>query len=168
MCNKNAVIWSGLENSSHISLYLCALFIWEFIMDYWKIVLKLAEKAAKKGEVPVGAILVVDNSKKYFKGFNKREKKSDILGHAEVECIKKANKCLHTWKLDNCELYVSLKPCTMCETIIRQSRIKKVHYLIEKDTNKREYYQTEFNQEAKIAYQDEYKTILKDFFKKIR
>lgn len=134
---------------------------------YWQEVLKLAQKAQKKGEVPVGAIIVY-NSMIIAKGYNKREGKHDILGHAEIECIKKANKCLHNWKLSECEMYVSLKPCSMCEAIIRQSRLKAVHYLLEKDEKKHEYAKTTFIKEENLEYANNFKYVLNNFFKKMR
>ncbi len=136
-------------------------------MDYWNEVIKLALKAAKKGEVPVGAILVYKN-RIIARGYNKREKSNNILGHAEIQVIKKANKCLHCWKLDDCELYVSLKPCSMCEEIIKQSRLKNVYYLLEKPTQKKEYYKTEFIKDNNYDLENEYKAIMTNFFKKMR
>ena len=135
---------------------------------YWKEVIKLAQKAAKKGEVPVGAILVGDNLKIIARNYNKREKKHDILGHAEILCIKKANKCMRTWKLDNLDLYVSLKPCKMCEEVIRQSRIRNVYYLLDKEKNKVEYYKTNIQKFDSQEYAKEYQMILTNFFKKMR
>lgn len=136
-------------------------------MDYWNEVIKLALKAAKKGEVPVGAILVYKN-RIIARGYNTREKSNNILGHAEVQVIRKANKCLHSWKLDDCELYVSLKPCSMCEEIIKQSRIRNVYYLLEKPTQKKEYYKTEFIKDNNYDLENEYKAIMTNFFKKMR
>ena len=95
-----------------------------------KIMLKLlknAKKAAKKGEIPVSA-LVVNNNKIISSSFNKREKLKDITAHAEILAIKKANKKLNAWMLDNATLYVTLEPCAMCAGAIIQSRIKRVVY----------------------------------------
>ena len=136
--------------------------------NYWLKVLKLAEKATKKGDVPVGALLVNDNLGIVSTGYNKRENKHNILGHAEIECIIKANKCLKTWKLNNCDLYVSLKPCQMCENIIRQSRIRNVYYLVDKDIKKKEYYRTNIKECSTIPFTDQYKKMLANFFKKMR
>lgn len=133
----------------------------------WDKVIDLALKAAKKKEVPVGAIVVKDN-KIIGKGYNKREKSHNILAHAEIIAIKMASKKLKTWKLDDCEIYVTLKPCSMCESVIRQSRIKNVYYLLDKDQKKKEYYATNFQITNECRYQDKYNRILTDFFKKFR
>ena len=135
---------------------------------YWLEVLKLANKAAKIGDVPVGALLANDDLGIISKGYNKREKKHNILGHAEIECIIKANKRLSTWKLDNCDLYVSLRPCQMCEDIIRQSRIRNVYYLVDKDIKKKEYYKTDIKECSTIPFTEQYKKTLANFFKKMR
>lgn len=136
-------------------------------MNYMDIALKMAEKAAKNKEIPVGAIIVL-NDKIIAKSYNKKEKNNKVIAHAEVNCILKASKKLRTWKLDNCEMYVTLKPCSMCETIIKQSRIKKVYYLLEKDDSKKEFYKTEIS-----LYEDEklknlYYSKLKFFFNSLR
>lgn len=127
----------------------------------------LAIKASKKNEVPVGAI-VVYNNKIIAKSYNKKEKKHDVMGHAEIKAIKKASHKLKTWKLDDCVLYVSLKPCTMCENIIRQSRIKQVYYLIDKPENKREFYNIKLEKYNNESLEEKYKKILNTFFNKMR
>lgn len=135
--------------------------------DYWQECINLAKKAASKEEVPVGAI-IAENGKIIAKSYNKRELNHDILGHAEILAIKKAAKRLKTWKLDNCDLYVTLKPCSMCEEIIKQSRIKNVHYLLEKAANKHEYAKTTFIKDENEDLNSIYMQILSDFFKKMR
>lgn len=122
--------------------------------------IKLAEKAYEKQEIPVGAVIVC-NGKIISKAFNKREKKHDILAHAEILAIKKASKKLKTWKLDQCDLYVTLKPCSMCESVIFQSRIRNVYYLIDKNVQKKEYYKTNFE---KYEMPNDYATLLSKFF----
>lgn len=134
---------------------------------YWDEALKMAEKAYKLGEIPVGAILVKEN-KIISKGFNSREKRYDILGHAEINAIKKATKRLKTWKLNGCDLYVTLKPCSMCESIIKQARIDNVYYLVEKKVEKVEYYKTNFKKVNEEKLSLEYKELLSSFFKKLR
>ena len=91
------------------------------------IALKEALKAEAMDEVPVGAI-IVKNGKIISKGFNVREAKEDALGHAEIIAIRKANKKLKSWRLDDCVLYVTIEPCIMCGGAIIQSRIKRVVY----------------------------------------
>lgn len=87
----------------------------------------LSLKAYKKGEIPVSAIIVKDN-KVISKAYNKRNKSHNPIDHAEIIAIKKACKRLHTWKLNECVLYVSLEPCNMCREVINQSRIENVIY----------------------------------------
>ena len=83
---------------------------------------KLLDKAIKYNEVPVAA-LIVYNNKIIAKSYNKVEKNNSVLNHAEINVIKKANKKLNNWRLDNCELYITLEPCEMCKSIIKKSRI---------------------------------------------
>lgn len=94
---------------------------------YMKAALKLAEKAASQGEVPVGAVVVCDG-KIVGRGFNKREGKRNALCHAELEAISKACKKLGGWRLHRCDLYVTLEPCPMCAGAIVNARIKTVYF----------------------------------------
>ena len=132
--------------------------------EYISQLIKLAKKAARKNEVPISA-LIVKNDKIISKAYNKREKKHNVLNHAEIIVIKKAAKKLKSWRLFDCDLYVTLKPCSMCENIIKQSRIKNVYYLIEKSDSKKEYNKTKF---IKVVDEHMYDKILKDFFQKKR
>ncbi len=129
--------------------------------------LNLALKAAKKKEVPIGAI-ITNNNKIISKAYNLREKKKDITAHAEVLAIKKASRKLKRWNLSDCALYVTLKPCSMCESIINQSRIKEVYYLCEKLNYKKEYSKTRYKQFYQEKILEEYKKILSQFFKRKR
>ena len=94
---------------------------------YMKIALKLAKKALKQGEVPVGAIIVKDN-KIIAKAYNKKEKTHNVTKHAEIIVISKACRKLKNWRLENCEMYVTMEPCMMCSGAIEQSRLKKIVY----------------------------------------
>ncbi len=94
-------------------------FMWE--------ALKEAQKAFRKDEVPVGCILV-KGDKIIARAHNQRQKKHDVLGHAEILAIKKASKKLHAWILDDVTMYVTLEPCLMCAGAILQARIAKVIY----------------------------------------
>ena len=93
----------------------------DFIME----AINEAKKAAKKLEVPVGAIAVKDG-KILARAHNTRESSHDATAHAEILCIRKAGKKLGGWRLHQVTLYVSLKPCPMCREAIKQARIKKV------------------------------------------
>lgn len=87
--------------------------------------LTLAFEAAEKGEVPVGAV-IVKNGEIIAEGRNRREEKKNALSHAEIEAINTACKKLKSWRLDGCELYVTLEPCPMCTGAIINARIKTV------------------------------------------
>ena len=134
---------------------------------YLKTLMKLAKRASTKNEVPVSAI-IVKNDKIISKAFNKREQSHNVLAHAEVIAIKKASKKLKTWRLFDCDLYVTLKPCSICENIIKQSRIRNVYYLIDKPDTKKEYNKTKFNKTNIWTYEQMYELILKNFFQKKR
>ena len=86
--------------------------------------LKEAEKAYNKLEVPVGCIIVKDG-KIIARAHNLKETKMDTTKHAEILAIQKASKKLKSWRLIDCEMYVTLEPCPMCAGAIIQSRIKK-------------------------------------------
>lgn len=94
---------------------------------YMSIAIKEAEKALKHNEVPVGAI-IVKNNKIISKAHNKKENKNNVINHAEILAISKACKKIHNWRLDDCDIYVTMEPCMMCSGAIEQSRIKKVVY----------------------------------------
>lgn len=94
---------------------------------YMKAALKLAQKAADEGEVPVGAVVVCDG-KILGRGRNRRETKKSAIHHAEIEAIEKACKKLGGWRLHKCDLYVTLEPCPMCTGAIINARIKTLYY----------------------------------------
>lgn len=85
--------------------------------------LKEAQTAALMGEVPVGAV-IVKNGEIIARGRNMREEKQNALSHAEIEAINQACKRLKSWRLDDCEMYVTLEPCPMCAGAIINARIK--------------------------------------------
>ena len=93
---------------------------------YMKQALKEAEKAYKKLEVPVGAIIVKDG-KIIARAHNQKETKTDTTKHAEILAIQKASKKLKSWRLIDCDMYVTLEPCTMCAGAIINSRINKIY-----------------------------------------
>ena len=94
--------------------------------DYMKQALKQAEKAYKKLEVPVGAVIVKDG-KIIARAHNQKETRTDTTKHAEILAIQKASKKLESWRLIDCEMYVTLEPCSMCAGAMINSRIKKVY-----------------------------------------
>ena len=143
---------------------------------FMKQALKEAEKAYKKLEVPVGAVIVKDG-KIIARVYNQKETKKDTTKHAEIIAIQKASKKLGSWRLIDCEMYVTLEPCSMCAGAIINSRIKKI-YIGTKDEktgavgsvlNLLEDYK--FNHKVEIEsgiMQKECEKILKDFFKELR
>lgn len=94
---------------------------------WMRVALKLAEKAASLGEVPVGAVLVHDGKALSYGG-NRRETLYTPLGHAELIALHKAAKANQTWRLENTTLYVTLEPCLMCAGAIQQARVGRVVY----------------------------------------
>ena len=127
---------------------------------------KLIKKSLKSGDVPVAAI-IEKNGKIISKAYNNREKNNKIISHAEVNAILKASKKLKNKFLFDCNMYVTLKPCSMCENIIKQSRIKNVYYVLDKPENKFEYSKTKI-EKIDSNFEKKYVKILQDFFNKIR
>ena len=94
---------------------------------FMKLAIKQAKKAYDLLEVPIGAVIVKDG-KVISKAYNLREKRKDAIAHAEVLAIQKACKKLDSWRLSDCEMYVTCEPCPMCAGAIINSRIKKVYF----------------------------------------
>ena len=94
---------------------------------YMALALELAREAAEAGEVPVGCVIVRDGQV-VGRGRNRREEKHATASHAEMEAIAQANEALGSWRLDDCELYVTLEPCPMCAGAILNARIARVWY----------------------------------------
>lgn len=92
---------------------------------YMKEALKQAKKAYALGEVPIGCIIVQDNTI-IGRGYNRRNTDKNTLAHAEITAINKASKKIGDWRLEECSLYVTLEPCQMCAGAIVQARIPNV------------------------------------------
>lgn len=134
-----------------------------------------AKIALEKGEVPVGAVIVKDG-KIIAKGRNMREEKQNALSHAEIEAINEACIKLNSWRLDGCEMYVTLEPCPMCAGAIINSRIKTLIFgafdskmgSIDSVVNLCDY---PYNHKVEVyggICEDECVKIMKDFFKNLR
>ena len=93
---------------------------------FFDLALKYAKKASSLGEIPVGAV-IVKNNKIINYAYNKKEKNKSVLEHAELIAIRKASKKINNWRLNDCDIYVSLDPCPMCASAIKQARIKNVY-----------------------------------------
>ena len=135
---------------------------------YMDIAIKEAIKAKNKGDVPVGAVITMDN-KVISKAYNKKEHKKNATKHAEILAISKACKRLHSWHLDKCILYCTMEPCMMCCGAIVQSRIKKVVYLVKNE----KYGCTRLLKNSKIEFIEMkdniyMKQLLNDFFQSKR
>ena len=143
---------------------------------FMKEALKEAKKAYEKLEVPVGAVIVKDG-KIIARGHNLKETKKDTTRHAEIIAIEKASKKLGAWRLLDCEMYVTLEPCSMCAGAMINSRIKKLYIgAIDEKTgavgsvlNLFEDYKFNHNIEVeKGILKEDCEKILKDFFKDLR
>ena len=130
---------------------------------YMKIAFNEAKKALKTDDVPIGSV-IVENNKIIARGHNTKEKKKQITKHAEINAIEKACKKKKNWYLSDCEIYVTLEPCEMCQSAIEQAHIKKIYYAAkrEKDVSR------ETLKIQKKEYQDESQKLLKEFFEKKR
>lgn len=143
---------------------------------FMKEALKEARKAYDKLEVPVGAVIIKDE-KIIARAHNLKETKFDTTKHAEILAIQKASKKLNSWRLIDCEMYVTLEPCSMCAGALINSRMKKVYIGANDEKtgavgsvfNLLEDYT--FNHKVQIEkgiLKQECEDILKDFFKQIR
>ena len=111
------------------TLFMCDGFLKYMNKDvkYMKKAIHEARKAELIDEVPIGCVIVKDD-KVIAKGFNHRESKRMVISHAEIEAINKANKKLGAWRLEDCDIYITLEPCIMCAGAIIQGRFKRVIY----------------------------------------
>ena len=144
--------------------------------QFMKEALKEAKKAYNKLEIPVGAIIVKDG-KIIARAHNIKEEKQDTTKHAEIIAIQKASKKLETWRLNDCEMYVTLEPCAMCAGAIIQARLKKVYIgTMDEKTgacgsvlNLLKDFKYNHNVELETGIlKNECEQILKDFFKELR
>ena len=95
--------------------------------DYMEQALALAREAAEHGEVPVGCVIVCAG-RVIGRGRNRREEKQAMWSHAEMEAMAQANEALGSWRLEGCDLYVTLEPCPMCAGAIINARVARVFY----------------------------------------
>lgn len=131
-------------------------------------IIQLSKKAYDNDEIPVGAV-VVKNNMIIGEGINNRNENSSVIGHAEISAIEMACRHINDWRLDECELYVTLLPCMMCTGAIIESRIKKVYYLCDRTNvcfNSKEYLNVEKIND--VDYSNNYLKLLQLFFENKR
>ena len=129
------------------------------------ILYKEALKAYKHKEVPVGCV-ITKNGKIIAKAHNIRQKTCLCINHAEIIAVLKAEKRIKDWRLDECDLYVTLKPCNMCYEVIKQARIRNVYYILNSNFNNNVKCATyvEYNVDNSLRFRE----LLSDFFKNKR
>jgi len=133
---------------------------------------KMLKTALKKNDSPVAA-LIVYNNKIISKAYNKRNKSNKTTDHAEIIAINKANRKLNSWRLNKCTLYTTLEPCEMCASVIKESRISEVCYILERNPDKKQYNKTNFKNLSKKndefqKFAKNYKKIMKNFWENKR
>ena len=131
--------------------------------------INLSKKALKKREVPIAALIIDENGKIISKDYNTRNIKQQTINHAEILAITKANKKLKSWRLNKCTLYVTIEPCDMCKSVIKESRIQNVYYLLPRLPEKNQYNKTIFNKLKDMSEkEDKYQEIINKFWKNKR
>lgn len=137
--------------------------------------LKEAKKAYNQNEVPVGAVVVYQD-KVIARDHNRREKQQSFFAHAEFLAMKKAAKKIGSWRLENCDVYVTMEPCPMCAGAMIQARIRNLYYaakdpkagVAESVFNMFDY---KFNHSVNVEggiMEKESQVIIKSFFKELR
>ena len=138
--------------------------------------LKEAQKAYDQAEVPIGAVVVL-NGEIIGRGYNLREKEQDATLHAEIKAIRQANQHLGSWRLEDCELFVTLEPCPMCSGAMILARMKRVVFGAfdpkagTAGTFMNLLQDSRFNHQVEVeqgVLEDECKEILQQFFKGLR
>ena len=123
---------------------------------------QLNKKAMLNGDIPVSCI-IIKNDKIIASAYNQKYKNNDPFNHAEIVAIRRACKKLNVTNLSECEMYVTLYPCMMCQGAIIESRLKKVYYILEQNKiiNNNVQYEQTFDDYTRY-FQEEIKTFFKD------
>lgn len=143
--------------------------------SFMRLAIEQAQIAARLGEIPVGAVVVKDGEI-IGKGYNRREVDSSATAHAEVLAIEDACRHLGSWRLSDCELYVTLEPCPMCAGAIINARIRRVIYGVKDEKagccgSVADFFAMPFNHSPLSRsgiLADECRALLTDFFKDLR
>lgn len=144
-------------------------------IKYMKLALDEAKKAYDKNETPIGCVIVKDNIV-IARAHNLRELKNKVTAHAEILAIEKANKKLDSWRLDDCDIYVTLEPCIMCSGAIIQARIKNLYFGAYDSRfgacgSYENIFDKKYNHEVNVVggiLEEECSKLIKDFFKTLR
>ena len=131
--------------------------------EYIKEILKEAELSEINKDIPIGAIIVKDG-KIIGRGHNTRIDVPDVTNHAEILAIRDAEKSINDWRLDGCDLYVTLYPCDMCIEVAKASRVDNIYYLLDRD-NKNKYDSTNISMFGDDVSRETYKEKLSTFFR---
>lgn len=137
---------------------------------FMRIALQQAQEAFDQDEVPVGAIVVINN-KIIAKGHNLTEMLTDVTAHAEMQCITSAANYLGGKYLKNCTLYVTLEPCPMCAGALYWSQLDKLVYGASDEKRGFTIKQTELHPKTKVVsgiMKEECQQLMLDFFAKKR
>lgn len=112
---------------------MCVHFFLEVFMNYYmNLAVEEAKKAYFNNDVPIGAVIVKDD-KVISACYNRKNIDNVAVYHAEILCIIEACKNLGSWYLNDCDMYVTLRPCNMCMNALAEARIKNIYYLIDSD-----------------------------------
>lgn len=124
-------------------------------------------KSMKIDEIPIGAVIIDSNQNIISSGHNTRQSDKNVLGHAEINAILAAEKVINDWRLDGYSMVVSLEPCQMCESIIKESRLDKVYFFLNSN-----YSNSSNNSFTELkgyeVYKEKYDNYLKIFFHNMR
>lgn len=139
---------------------------------YMRIALKEAEKSISSADIPIGAVVVLDN-KILSKAHNTKEKEALVTAHAEINAINKASKKLGNYRLDGGTIYITKEPCLMCMGVILSARISRIVYGAKDLRFGTEHlaYDNNFNHKCEIlggVLEDECASLITNFFKELR
>ncbi len=134
-----------------------------------------AKKAYMKGEIPIGAIIVKDDQL-LSSAHNLKETLACATKHAEIIAIEKANEKVENWRLNGCDMYVTMEPCIMCCGALIQARINKIYYILDNKKfggagdmkrileNNKNNHLVQIEKINDLTLESQYKQLLQDFF----